>query len=439
MSTLPIPIDGSVPVAALAAAFGAAVGGPWQYGGALYIAVTDYTYSAFTAVYKSTDNGNTWSELDQAGRPTVYGIAQFDGGHTIVTAFPSAGNGVDGPMHLINFDLSTETWGAVYGTSGSPTGLQAAYVGFRPDGSIVLLYGHFADIFNQDAAFFATYKAGAWSAALEIDVNYANRIALGGGSLTTAAIGADGTVYAFMALTGHAPLPWNVFYQEITPSNTLGNFHKFPDSNDGQLVSLPVPVILPNAKLFVPAYVSDAGAVGYFLGIGTSWGSVVGPIDPGLGADPTLIVQVGSTPGMALIAGDTLTFIYVVQGSNISWIQARMRLLTTKSLSDPSTGWTGQTLTDAELYPSTLLPIGAPDSQRLLGLGPFLPGVGCLFNMFQPQSASFHQMAFFLNIPLLAPVPPIKITFRGVKRIRCKPQDDFAEMPPPLPSVDRAV
>lgn len=443
MPPLPVAVDISLPVAALSAAFGAAYGGPWQFNGALYLAVTDHTYSAFTAIYKSTNGGASWSPLDTAGQPATSQIVQFDGNHTLVAAFSSAGNFLEGPIHLQNFDLSTETWGAPYGTSGSPTGYITDLVGFRPDGSIVVLYQHsFGG--NPSANFFAAFASGAWSAPLQIDVNYAGPILAAASNLMTAAIDSAGNVHAFMALSASGSnLPWNVFYQEVTALNALGSFHTFPDSNNGNLISLGVPAML-GGKVFLPAFVSDAGAVGYFWGIGTSWGSVVGPIDPGLAGDATLVVDTSSTPGFALVVGGTLTFIYTAQGSNTAWIQARMRLLQTTSLADPSTGWTGQTIADAETFPSSLLPIAPPASQRILGLGPYLPGVGNVFNMFEPQSASFDQAAFFLSIPSgPAPIPPpIKITFRGVKRVRCAPIEEdeiFDERSPQLPRVKRAM
>jgi len=436
---LPIAIDLTVPVAALSEAFGVAAGGPWMFNGDLYIAVTDHTYSTFTAIYVSTNGGNTWSPLDTGGQPTISGIVQFDGNQTLVCAFPSAGNGSEGGINLQNFDLATQTWGSVYGTASPPTGNEVDFVGFRPDGSVVVLYDHFVSATHQTGKFFAVFAANAWSAGVGVDINFVNPDPPELGSterLISAVIDQSGNVHVFMDLFGTTGLPWFVFYQEVTAANGLGSFFTFPGSNNGDLISLGVPVVI-NGKIFLPAFVSDAGAVGFFLGSGSTWGSVIGPIDPGLATDATLVVDTSSTPGFAALVNGTLVVIYVAQGSNTAWIQARMRVLTQTNLANPATGWTGQTVADAETFPANLLPIGAPDSQRILGLGPFLPGVGNMFNMFEPQSASFDQVAFFLPFAV-ATSGPLKITLRGVKRVRCDPPQEIGEVED-LPHVQVAI
>jgi hypothetical protein len=441
VATLPVAIDSSIPVAALSGAFGVNVGGPWQFGGALYVAVTDRFFSAFTAIYKSTNSGVSWSPLDTAHQPHICAAVNFDGNHSLVACYPSGGNEVESGLNFRNFDLSAQTWGAAYGTVAAPTGFLANLVGFRPDGSTVVIYQHFVNASIQDGFFFASYLGG-WSAGIEIDLNY-NIQPNGGSEAVSLVIDPAGNTHVFMALAPNSEptgLPWNVFYQEITPANALGSFFTFPPSNNGNLISVPVPVVI-GTQLFVPAFVSDAGAVGYFLGSGSTWGAVVGPIDPGLASDPTLIVFTSSTPGFAAIVNGALYVVYTAQGSNTAWIEARMRLLQANP-SNLAGGFTGKTLTDVETYPASLLPTGSPTAQRILGLGPYNAG-GVLFNMFLPQSASFDFTAFFLPVTLAPPAPPatfgVKITLRGVNRRRCDPQESELMEIEGTPPVKQAV
>ncbi len=162
--------------------------GPWLVNGALFLCLiptgdshgvpAGYPgYVGSANIWTSTDNGQTWTEVDAANAPACcQGQSCFDGDHTITVAFtpsPSAGTGSTVTMSIAQFDCLTGSWGAASGPSGfshveAATGPYA--IRPRPDGSFIIIFPFFISngFFGLSAA---SWKAGTWSSDFRIDTN----------------------------------------------------------------------------------------------------------------------------------------------------------------------------------------------------------------------------------------------------------------------------
>src|SRR5215472_5049828 len=95
---------------------------PIPFNAALYWLVQCFRGGNNAVMLKSTDNGVTWTPLDNAHTPTAHvnagGGVFFDGTHTVTFCCqlgdPTAGNS---NVQMVDFNLATETWGTPYGTS----------------------------------------------------------------------------------------------------------------------------------------------------------------------------------------------------------------------------------------------------------------------------------------------------------------------------------
>ena len=243
----PAPTDAANP-AIMAGGLSASWVGPIQYNGRLYVIQMDD--SATTRIYKFNLDGTGWTESGVAC-PIVgnYGEGSatpwWDGDHTITLAVM---DGSSGRPQLADFDLSAETWGAAYGTSGGPP-LKSVYALYkRPDGSLLLIGEKSTGAEVLPAC---VYSAGAWGTPFDVA---ANVVALGyvqpsgfvyqSTNPPKSCMDAAGNIYVFFQAKGPTAFPnstgagpdstWygRAFYQRIpvdnsTPSGT-GNFLDFP-------------------------------------------------------------------------------------------------------------------------------------------------------------------------------------------------------------------
>lgn len=181
-------------------------------------------------VYKSTDDGNTWTVLDSTHAPPVgNAIAVLDGNQLIVTAQPFSL--VNVAFVLQNFNLLTETWGVAYGV-GSPTVNGVFAVFKRPDSSIVVIY----DTGNPPPGGTSRLRAiiwngASWSASIDLGANYLGVEATGNINVaaTSAVMDPSGRIHAIF--TNNGSTPWTagkiLFYQALEITNALGNFFNF--------------------------------------------------------------------------------------------------------------------------------------------------------------------------------------------------------------------
>lgn len=118
------------------------IAGPYVFGGSLYAMMTVGKFPSNTAqMYKSTDDGISWAQVDPAGALNGNGnfATAFDGLATIRTVY-GLGDGFStlGAAVYQDFDLTTETWGGqvaggpstllVYGLTFFASGVWVAFL-----------------------------------------------------------------------------------------------------------------------------------------------------------------------------------------------------------------------------------------------------------------------------------------------------------------------
>jgi len=109
-------------------------------------------------IFKSTDNGNTWTEMDSANSPdqgnqSGYGVSLISGG-VITSAYLKTGQTV---MLRCDFDTATDRWGTPSSAITVPFTLTTFCFLRRSDGTLVVVAGSNAHIY-----YFTSSGAG-WS------------------------------------------------------------------------------------------------------------------------------------------------------------------------------------------------------------------------------------------------------------------------------------
>ena len=181
--------------------------GPFLVGTALYVinSTIDNILGAFLLALKSTDNGNTWTELDPGNRPvpevggdnTVqYTCCQSSADPTqIYVIYFDAGTG---NVTVQLFDAGSDTWGAVLGSTVFG-GFQTAV--YRPsDNSLVMLCSDSSPDSQHSIAAFRVFDivAGTFSARIDLNfIDYPNPT-LWDQNTCGAALRSDGAISVFM-------------------------------------------------------------------------------------------------------------------------------------------------------------------------------------------------------------------------------------------------
>lgn len=134
--------------------------GPFLVGSNLYIVLQEQTSGEFVGVFKSTDSGATWANMDSAHRPSNnIGKNVFFDSATGLIHVSTVSLGGGGGWSVYTFDTGTDLWSAA-GPLATPTGSKSAiYV--KSDGTLVNLY-EFADVERR------TFAAGTWAAAASL-------------------------------------------------------------------------------------------------------------------------------------------------------------------------------------------------------------------------------------------------------------------------------
>ena len=311
--------------------------------------------NSFVKVMKSTDDGATWSILDDANSPIRYALdaspalisgAFWDGADTITVAYNPTHflfGGVGSAVVLLTFDLISETWGSVFGTVGAPIVNAVNQIFIRPDGSLILFTNRTMNGSSARGTRAIVFASGIWGSPFNVDTN------------VTAGFNGNGVVYAVMdSATGIIHLFLKSFdgafntlitYQQVLLNNTLGNFTNIPD---GTLIyevmeGLGNPVIVGNSLVWG---VVDVTGTGPGILIGTP---LINPIfsAPGGIIDPGFVPPAYSTlmPNLWL-DGSLLWAMY--QYTNTSGATL-IRVGSTPNLLSPSTGWTFTTCYDTSL------------------------------------------------------------------------------------------
>lgn len=205
--------------------------GPLERNGKLYVIAEDNfdAATAFARIYKSSDGGKTWSVISGASSPVnTSGWAYYwNGGAQIVFCF-SSGTGL--PVNLVKFNIDTETWSAVFGTSGGFTPLGspvASAVVQLSTGAIRVFYGAVSG--GQPAIEWGECAdgAGAWTST----GNVYRVLAVGDLDLAllgTAVDSAD-TIHTIIEtlISPHATNDFRVFYNTLSSGGVAGSEVQF--------------------------------------------------------------------------------------------------------------------------------------------------------------------------------------------------------------------
>lgn len=198
--------------------------GPVSFGGALYFALCDTVTVGEVQIFKSSDGALTWNLIANAGHPTALGpgcifMAAFDGGHKLTIAAQAAG---PANFDLWDFDLSTETWGAMYGDSGAEQSVILQWMFYQTSGKLVLGFRNtgFVDSFG-------VFTGGAWTFT-DLTANDTPGDRQTG---MNAAIDANDIIHVL--ITSGPFLPDHLFYQQILANGTLGAHSQISDGSLG--------------------------------------------------------------------------------------------------------------------------------------------------------------------------------------------------------------
>ncbi len=220
--------------------------GPFVVGTSLYAVLMGDEIAHHLNVYKSVNNGSTWTSMDQVNRPrTSQSIDPILNGTVFTICYTS--NTVGDPLKIITFDTATDTFGAP-SVDGPLTNGNARLAQFT-SGDLCILYGGFTLGIQQVVIF----SAGAWGVPVNIP-NAKNSIA-------AILIGANNIAQLFY-FDILAPAV-NVFFRTFTNAGALGaeqNVFSSAVLNPTPQAGIPIgrPVIW-NGNFIVPYYGGVAG------------------------------------------------------------------------------------------------------------------------------------------------------------------------------------
>lgn len=285
--------------------------GPWLVGGNLYeVLVPQDTTGTSTPqlcnVWKSTDGGLTWTAMDSANAILVRGFQACCDGLKITVVnslYPVGIIPVD--MHVIEFDLATDLWGAQGGASPAQSVTGAQLILPRSDGSKIIVYASLANTNGDLDA--VSWKAGVWGTPFNI-VSFAPGNGFG---FVSGCIDTTNTAHVFFTDLSNVSN-----YQAILLSNALGATSVLVDAN---FILEGIP-ICDGTRIMLPVGDSFGPAIRPSLWVGTPLAAPVwtlySDIDPAYAASNNM----GTSP-MANIIGGKL---YILSGYYNAAVQFRL-------------------------------------------------------------------------------------------------------------------
>ncbi len=382
----------------------------------------------------SSPTGAVWTQQGGEG-PQAPGwpggeAAVWDGANTVTVVYRNAA-GTHVP--LVQFSLSTQTWGASAGDLGSNASPFQLFI--DSNGHFVALYS----LYPSDKYETQTWNGASWSAAVDICAgaealpNFNPVVTFF--SVGTAALDSNNVLHVIFNTHSSDPT-WDsrFFYQEVTSAGALQNFQEFPgqsgvnkDLHTLSQAQIAPTLIISGNSLYWGILRNNYGAnqnpyPAIYVGtpiVNPVW-TETGNIDPGV-----LSFQTPSNyPVLASIGGALYaTFTRENQsdsGTQIQTVSTSNGFATSVSttLTDTATGGPFTTGSNPMLLAG--LVIGA-DGYAVEGQ---LPPVS------------------FASAPAPPPGPTtfgVKITLRGVNRRRCDPQDSELTEIEGTPPVKQAV
>lgn len=339
-------------------------------------------------VFKSLDLGATWQILDGANAPVrgndgATGACYYDGADTVTVGWTDAATppGAMGTIYLQDFTISTGTWGAAYGSAGSPTVYIVNQIYKRSDGTLIALFNrtYIAGVIQGLSA--AVYTAGAWGAPFAVDSNVTAGSVSDGRCATV--LDSIGTLHIFMECWLGTPLTNNFWsYQQVHLDNSLGAFHNFAITDAASSVFMSGegnPVIVGSQLIYG---VMNHALSNSILFVGTPLNNPVWTIGPAAGLDPAPPFSAGDSYYVPVLAASSTKIYALVRITDTSVMppDLSLRLLQTSNLANPIAGpWTAQTIYDISSGPPSFNFNGQIWNNSTLGVYEPTPGAAQLF------------------------------------------------------------
>lgn len=414
--------------------------GPINVNGTLFIPMGDQAFFGTVTFYISTDNGLTWtpdsSGVTQGCRNWAADWNPTTGLFTIAY-LESVSPGSFIPIQVRQYNPTTQTWGANL-TAGSLCA-SILTVRTRPNGD-VLVGNVTGEIFvppSFEHYVVSVLSGGTWADYTVPPYDPGSR--LSASPTMTAAMSSNGVLYILTNwLSGVTGGPGSYFYHRFNSANAFdvnATFFEIPPNTSN--------LIAGNMMLDES---NDYWAVGWFdttqpVGSKLNVAKLAGLGSPYLSQSTAMVPDSGlhfgsvfanggnqfSQPLMTLAGG----FVYIGTIVDV--------------LGQPSLAYTFRSPASQPFGPYTqLLTMDVADTSPAVSLinNPLIAELpngnpGLFFNAL---SASSRYGRYTLGLPAPPPsLSPIKITFRGVKRVRCNSDVDVRDVPAALPSPGRAM
>ena len=384
----------------------------FSFGGALY-QVLQFVGPPFPVgfgainVYKSINNGLTWTILDGANGPTKDALfpepqagCYFDGVSTITIAstLGSVTDATSAPIVLQDFNLVTGTWGAHYG-AGSGNVYAMNQVFKRSDGSVLVIT---IDSLPAGPMTAHVLAGGVWSSFSLSTLFPGGWVANNMSSPVYDPL--TGTIHMFgIAFVGGVTK--KQYYQQILLSNSVSGFQDLTGMYDAA-TAMGDPLLLNGQILWG---VSDVTRSFSTIIVGSPLSAPVFSVAPSPGVNPSQPIPYGINPNtlQPTLATDGNTVWAVVCDNRNGAGPGRVWLSSTQNVGNPLIGWTGGVIYDdmGALHPLSgqfqYPTISRQGNQILITF----------------QNSTGQPTNYFMQASVIATLPYME--FRGIKRTRC--------------------
>lgn len=391
-------------------------------------------------VFKSSDGGNTWAQLDAANAPkSGFGAAFLDTVNNrlvfalVTQTFPQTPQST----FLKPFNLGTETWGANFATGGPNATTVVQQVFQRPDTSIVEIYDLGASPPGGTSRLrAAVWNGSSWSASIDLGANTIGIDATGNISVgnTGAAMDANGIIH--LAFTNNTRS--YTFYQQLLTNNTLGPSHQFTGITF--VTSKPVigTVLISGPNVLISTITNSSQNNTILMGTpisNPSWSTV---------SPSTLASAAGLINFAGPLATDGTNLLWMVNFQDATKTYDNYRLVRS---SDNGQTWTVLQDNTSEPFFYDFAPgqsPQAPNSAPTFGTSsPYLAILSLAgtataygFTDMANSAASFNPATYFLNSEALGGAPPgtptkFEISLFGTKQWGKTPEPDCQDAPEP--------